>query len=305
MEEQQKVTFLGLEESKDGPWDIVILPIPFEMTTSWGEGTEDGPAACISASSQVELYDPLLPMELPCGMNMHTAEAWSSDAGTLMEQLNSIRDYAIEWLDGAQFPIFLGGEHGILPPLMQAAAGHPSLGGDLGRLTLIQVDAHADLRDQLGGERFSHGTAARRSLDAGVGKVVQIGTRALSREEAEFSQNDGRVETWYARDFMGVCEGQAGWAALMDRIAQIEGSVWLTFDVDGLDGSLVPDTGTPVPGGLSHWAAVEIIEKLFASGAEVIGADVNEIVPGEDRLTQFNAALIATKIVAAHIASRG
>ena len=304
MEEQQKVTFLGLEESKDGPWDIVILPIPFEMTTSWGEGTEDGPAACISASSQVELYDPLLPMELPCGMNVHTAEAWSSDAGTLMEQLSSIRDYAIEWLDGAQFPIFLGGEHGILPPLMQAAAGHPSLGGDLGRLTLIQVDAHADLRDQLGGERFSHGTAARRSLDAGVGKVVQIGTRALSREEAEFSQNDGRVETWYARDFMGVCEGQAGWAALMDRIAQIEGSVWLTFDVDGLDGSLVPDTGTPVPGGLSHWAAVEIIEKLFASGAEVIGADVNEIAPGDDRLTQFNAALIATKILAAHIASR-
>ena len=305
MEEQQKVTFLGLEESKDGPWDIVILPIPFEMTTSWGEGTKDGPAACISASSQVELYDPLLPMELPCGMNMHTAEAWSSDAGTLMEQLNSIRDYAIEWLDGAQFPIFLGGEHGILPPLMQAAAGHPSLGGDLGRLTLIQVDAHADLRDQLGGERFSHGTAARRSLDAGVGKVVQIGTRALSREEAEFSQNDERVETWYARDFMGVCDGQVGWAALMDRIAQIEGPVWLTFDVDGLDGSLVPDTGTPVPGGLSHWAAVEIIEGLFASGAEVIGADVNEIVPGDDRLTQFNAALIATKILAAHIASRG
>tara|TARA_B100000676_G_scaffold47995_2_gene46880 strand:+ start:3715 stop:4632 length:918 start_codon:yes stop_codon:yes gene_type:complete len=303
MEEQQKVTFLGLDESEDGPWDIVVLPIPFEMTTSWGEGTENGPVACISASSQVELYDPLLPEELPCGMNMHTAEAWSSDAGTLMEQLDSIRDYAIEWLDGMQFPIFLGGEHGILPPLMQAAAEHPSLGGDLSRLTLIQIDAHADLRDQLGGERFSHGTAVRRSLDAGVGKVVQIGTRALSREEAEFSQNDERVETWYARDFMGVCDGQAGWGALKERIARIEGPVWLTFDVDGLDGSLVPDTGTPVPGGLSHWAAVEIIEGLFASSAEVIGADVNEIVPGEDRLTQFNAALITTKILAAHIAS--
>ena len=304
MGERQNVTFLGLDESEDGPWDIVVLPIPFEMTTSWGEGTEDGPAACITASSQVELYDPLLQEELPCGMRMHTAEAWSSDAATLMEQLDSIKDYAIEWFDGEQFPLFLGGEHGILPPLMQAAAGHPSLSGDLSLLTLIQVDAHADLRDQLGGERFSHGTAVRRSLDAGVGKVVQIGTRALSREEAEFSQNDERVETWYARDFMGVCDGQVGWAALMDRIAQIEGPVWLTFDVDGLDGSLVPDTGTPVPGGLSHWAAVEIIEGLFASGAEVIGADVNEIVPGDDRLTQFNAALIATKILAAHIASR-
>ena len=305
MGERQKVTFLGLDESEEGPWDLVVLPIPYEMTTSWGEGTENGPDSCIVASSQVELYDPLLPEELPCGLRIHTANPWSSEAGTLMEQLDSIKDYAVEWLDGEQFPLFLGGEHGILPPLMQAATGHPSLDGDLSLMTLIQVDAHADLRDQLGGERFSHGTAVRRSLDAGVGKVVQIGTRALSGEEAEFSQTDERVETWYAREFMGVCDGQAGWAALMDRIAQIEGPVWLTFDVDGLDGSLVPDTGTPVPGGLSHWAAVEIIEGLFASGAEVIGADVNEIVPGEDRLTQFNAALIATKIVVAHIASRG
>jgi len=304
VEEHQKVTFLGLDEAEDGPWDIVVLPIPYEMTTSWGEGTENGPEACILASSQVELYDPLLPEELPCGLRMHTASSWSSEAGTLMEQLDSIRDYAVEWLNGEQFPLFLGGEHGILPPLMQAVVGHPSIDGDLSRLTLVQIDAHADLRNELGGERFSHGTAIRRSLDEGVGKVIQIGTRALSRGEAEFSHNDERVETWFARDFMGVCDGQAGWNALIERIGRIEGPVWMTFDVDGLDGSLVPDTGTPVPGGLSHWAAVEIIEGLFASGAEVIGADVNEIVPGEDRLTQFNAALIATKILAAHIASR-
>ena len=133
MGERQNVTFLGLDESEDGPWDIVVLPIPFEMTTSWGEGTEDGPAACITASSQVELYDPLLQEELPCGMRMYTAEAWASDAATLMEQLDSIKDYAIEWFDGEQFPLFLGGEHGILPPLMQAAAGHPSL------LSLIHI----------------------------------------------------------------------------------------------------------------------------------------------------------------------
>ncbi len=305
MEDSRRPRFLGLEESDSGPWDVVVLPVPFEMTTSWGEGTEKGPAACIEASSQVELYDPLLPDDLPCGLDFHTAEAWSSEAGSLLEQLDSIRDYAAKWVDGAQFPVFLGGEHGILPPLMQAVSGHPEISGDLGRLTLVQIDAHADLRDNLGGERFSHGTAVRRALDAGVGKVVQIGTRALSREEVAFAEDDERVETWFARDFMGVCDGQAGWAALMDRIDSIEGPVWLTFDVDGLDGSLVPDTGTPVPGGLSHWGAVEIIERLFASGAGVIGADVNEIVPGEDRLTQFNAALIATKILAAHIASRG
>ena len=88
------------------------------------------------------------------------------------------------------------------------------------------------------------------------------------------------------------------------KVRDKEIQIAIVLDVDGLDGSLVPDTGTPVPGGLSHWAAVEIIEGLFAGGAEVIGADVNEIVPGEDRLTQFSAALIATKILAAHIASR-
>ena len=304
MEGSSRPRFLGLEESDSGPWDVVVLPVPYEMTTSWGEGTEKGPKACIEASSQVELYDPLLPEDLPCGLNIHTAEAWGSEADTLLKQLDSIRDYAVKWLDGSQFPIFLGGEHGILPPLMQAAAGHPEIERDLGRLTLVQIDAHADLRDELGGERFSHGTAVRRALDEGVGRVLQIGTRTLSREELTFAESDERVETWFARDFMGVCDGQAGWAALMDRIDSIEGPVWLTFDVDGLDGSLVPDTGTPVPGGLSHWGAVEIIEHLFASGAEIIGADVNEIVPGENRLTQFNAALIATKIMAAHIASR-
>jgi len=306
MEDSERPRFLGLEESESGPWDAVVLPVPFEMTTSWGEGTEHGPAACIEASSQVELYDPLLPDELPCGLGIHTADAWSSKAPTLRAQLDSIRDYATKWLDGEQFPIVLGGEHGILPPLMEAASDHPDLGGDLGLLTLVQVDAHADLRDELNGERFSHGTAVRRALDAGVGRVIQIGTRALSRGEAAFAAADSRVETWFARDFMGVCDGQAGWARLTERIAQLEGAVWLTFDVDGLDGALVPATGTPVPGGLSHWAAVDLIEGLFAAPkSTVIGADVNEIAPGkDDSLTQFNAALIATKILVCHTLSR-
>ncbi len=297
-------TFLGLEESDDGPWDVVVLPVPYEMTTSWGEGTEHGPAAAIEASSQVELYDPILDEELPCGLAFHTAEAWGSDAGTLLGQLESIREYLKPWFDGAAFPLVLGGEHGLLPPLVEALSGHPALAGDLSGLTIVQVDAHADLRDSLNGERFSHGTAARRALDAGVGGLVQIGIRALCRDEAEFAAADDRVETFYARDLFSPSDGQAGWEALLARIDNLSGPVWLTFDIDGLDGALVPDTGTPVPGGLTHWGAVEIIERLFASEANILGADVNEIAPGEDRLTQFNAALIATKILAAHIASR-
>jgi len=303
MDEGTPTTFLGLDESDEGPWDVVVLPVPYEMTTSWGEGTELGPAAAITASSQVELYDPLLDEELPCGLAFHTAKAWSSEAGTLREQLDSIREYLEPWFDGVAFPLVLGGEHGLLPPLVEALSAHPALAGDLSRLTIVQIDAHADLRDSLNGERFSHGTALRRALDAGVGGLVQIGIRALCRDEAEFAAADGRVETFYARDLFNPSDGQAGWEVLLARIEELSGPVWLTFDIDGLDGALVPDTGTPVPGGLTHWGAVEIIERLFASEARILGADVNEIAPGEDRLTQFNAALIATKIIAAQIAN--
>ena len=303
MENDERTGFLGLEESDEGPWNVVILPIPFEMTTSWIEGTKMGPSACIDASSQVELYDPLLPEELPCGFSFHTADPWSSEAGTLMEQLDSIREYFSEWV-GEIFPMILGGEHGILPPIMQALSNHPELQGDLSRLTLIQIDAHADLRDELQGERYSHGTAIRRSLDAGVGRVIQIGTRALSKDEAKFSLEDKRVETWYARDILGIPEGGRSWKDMLESIAEIDGPVWITFDIDGLDGKLVPSTGTPVPGGLSHWAAVEVIENIFSSPTvRVLGADVNEIAPGrESPLTEFSAALIATKIISCHIA---
>ncbi|GIT41156.1 MAG: hypothetical protein Ct9H300mP10_01660 [Methanobacteriota archaeon] len=97
---------------------------------------------------------------------------------------------------------------------MQAVSGHPEIGGDLGRLTLVQVDAHADLRDELGGERFSHGTAVRRALDApGSAGWCRLERGLCPVKGAAFAEDDGRVETWFARDFMGVRDGQAGWAA--------------------------------------------------------------------------------------------
>ena len=296
-------TFLGLNEDSEGPWDIIFLPIPFEMTTSWGEGTEYGPMAAIQASSQVELYDTLLEQELPCGMLFHTATPWASQAGTLQEQLESISEFLKPWIISGSFPIILGGEHGILPPIVNALSSHSSIAGDLSKLTVIQIDAHADLRDSLNGEKFSHGTAARRTLDAGIGNLMQIGIRALSLEEAKLIEEEKRITTFYARDLFNLRDGGVGWNNLISEVEKLSGPVWLTFDVDGLDGALVPDTGTPVPGGLTHWGAIEIIEKIFSSEANVIGADINEIVPGIDRLTEFNAALIATKITSCHIAN--
>lgn len=303
MEVPDSTTFLGLKESDSGPWDIVILQIPLEMTSSYGEGTQYGPKACIEASSQVELHDPILSEELPCGATIHTAEPWTSDAPSLREQLDSIREYVRAWVDGNQFPLVLGGEHGILLPIVESLSDHHLL-SDLSELTIVQVDAHADLRDELNGERFSHGTVIRRTLDLGVGRVIQIGVRAFSLEEEVLMESEERVQTWFAKDLLAVSDGNSEWKRMISSLAEITGPVWLTFDVDGLDGSLVPSTGTPVPGGLSHWGSVEVIERLFSSEkCELIGADINEIVPGkEGNLTQFSAALIATKIVSCYIA---
>ena len=304
MEEQRSSNFLGLKESLSGPWDVVVLQIPLELTSSYGGGTQFGPRACIDASSQVELNDPILDDDLPCGFNIHTAEPWSSDGPSLRKQLDSIRGYVGKWMSDDHFPLVLGGEHGILLPIVEAIEER-KLVPNLTDLTIVQIDAHADLRDELNGERFSHGTVIRRALDLGVGRVIQIGVRAYSSEEEDVIRNDGRIQTWFARDLFNFSKGTSYWQNLLVELSEIEGPVWVTFDVDGLDGSIVPSTGTPVPGGLSHWGSVEILEQVFSSvKCEVIGADVNEIVPSkEGTLTEFSAAMIAAKIVACHFSN--
>ena len=287
-------SFLGLPDL-GGDADILISPVPYELTTSYGQGTARGPEACIEASGQVELFDDLLGEELPAGAVIRTVEPWDGEGATLQEQLNGIGKYASEQYSNGGFPIFLGGEHGILPGILR---GCPE------KVSLIQIDAHADLRDELDGEPYSHACAIARSLDEGAKSVHQVGIRAYCRQEADYIENDDRVKTWFARDVMSPCTGAKAWNEWLEAIAKIEGPVHLTIDIDGLDGSLVPATGTPVPGGLSFWHVVQTIETAFAN-CDIISADVNEIVPEEGTpLTQFTAAMIATKIAAARIASR-
>jgi len=283
--------FLGLPTPKGDP-DVIIASIPYELTTSYGQGTAKGPSACIEASGQVELYDDLLNQELPAGANILTTKEWNGEGNTLQEQLDSIGRYAAEQYETGAFPIFLGGEHGILPGILR---GCPE------KVTLIQIDAHADLRDELDGEPYSHACAISRSLDEGALGVYQIGIRAYCKQEAEYISSDDRVNTWFAKDILNPSTGQGSWSDWLDKISQIKGPVHLTVDIDGLDGSLVPATGTPVPGGLTFWHVVQTIETAF-SKCDIISADVNEIVPQNDTpLTQFTAAMIATKIIAAQI----
>tara|TARA_Y100000739_G_scaffold26146_1_gene20191 strand:- start:84 stop:1115 length:1032 start_codon:yes stop_codon:yes gene_type:complete len=306
MEDSGKKTFLGLEEDKNGPHDIVLLPIPYEMTTSYREGTEFGPEACIDASLQIELFDELLDEELPCGYKFFTSKPWNNKVNSLAEALGSIEKFSSKWVNGKQFPIFLGGEHGMLLPIIRSLKKHPEINDDLEKLTILQIDAHADLRNELNGERFSHGTVIRRVLDEGVGKIIQVGIRTYCLEEKEIIENDERVNTWFARDLIRMDSERSNWNEMINQIKNLSGPVWLSFDIDGLDGFLVPATGTPVPGGLSFWGANEIIKELFsANNTKVIGADVNEISTSPNtNLTEFSAALITTKIIVNHILSQ-
>lgn len=299
-------TFLGLPEDGDAAPDVVILPLPYELTTSYGQGTADGPAACLEASAQVELYDVLLDEDLPAGLVFRTEAPWASEAGSLVQQLDDLEGFLRPWCTGDVFPMALGGEHGILPPFLAAMRDHPALEGDLGRLTVVQIDAHADLRSHLDDEAYSHACAAARALDLGIGRLYQVGVRAYSLEEQHRIDEDDRITTWFARDVMAPDDGSSAWRSFIEALGALEGPVHLTFDIDGLDGAMVPATGTPVPGGLTFWHAVQAIEALFsAPKAKVISADVNEIVPQEGSpLTQFTAAMMATKIIGAHALAR-
>jgi agmatinase len=297
--------FLGLPRG-EGAADVAVVPLAYELTTSYGTGACDGPQACVEASAQVELYDDRLGDDLPAGLVISTEPVWEGTAPTLRAQLDELASHAASFYTGDLFPLFLGGEHGILPPIMHAARHHPSVNGDLSALTVVQLDAHADLRRSLDDEVFSHACAASRSLDVGVGRLLQAGIRAYSLEEAERIQSDERITTFFARDTQHPHSGGKAWQAWLDQLSSLKGPVHFTLDIDGLDGALVPATGTPVPGGLSYWQAVETIETLFANpNVVVISADVNEIVAQHDMpLTQFTAASLATKIIASHVLAR-
>ena len=299
MSEFVEGNFLGLPEGQGTP-DVAILSVPYELTSSYGQGSNKGPKATIAASAQVELYDALLPEDLPCGFQIRTVEAWNGEGGTLQEQLSGICEYVTPYLTSS-FPVILGGEHGMLPAIISAV----SEGINLKDLTIVQIDAHADLRDELEGDSFSHACAIRRSLDLGVGQILQIGIRAFAREEIEFADNDGRIQSWFARDILNPYGGEAAWRKWLDTLSRISGPVWLTLDMDGLDPAYVPTTGTPVPGGLAYWQVVETIETIAtASDAKWIGADINEIVPDpNNNVTEFTAAMLATKIVSTYLAS--
>ncbi|MEM7415024.1 MAG: agmatinase [Gemmatimonadota bacterium] len=266
-------TFLGLDSpagSADRA-DSWILPVPYESTTSWGSGTRRGPDAILGASRYVELYDQEFDCEPGGELSIHTLpslELSRAGAGPAMEELG--RAYGrVAAEAGDRFLLMLGGEHSVsAPPIRVQAERLAEKTGE--RLSVLQLDAHADLRGEFEGTPHSHACAMARVLD--VADVVAVGVRGVSAEEVEVSRkHEGSTLLW-------ADEMHAG-EEWMDRAMDALGpTVYLTFDVDFFDPSIVPSTGTPEPGGGSWYPTLKFLKRVFAE-RHVVAADVVELAP--------------------------
>lgn len=288
MPERARPTFLDLPPELSDPTTAraAVWPVPYEATTSYGEGTRLGPAAIVEASAQVEFYDIELDAE-PCRMGIATLPppTLPRDPAATVEALR--RAYEDLLADG-RFLVALGGEHTITYPLV--AAWRSRLAAE-GGLSVLQLDAHADLRDEYQGTRWSHACVMRRVLDDGV-PVVGVGLRAFSIEERDLLRERRQVAV------LGHELGAADW---IDRVlAALGPKVYLTFDVDFFDPSLVPATGTPEPGGGTWSQATALLRRVFAE-RQVVAADVVELAPIEGlHAPDFVVAKLVYKILGYH-----
>jgi agmatinase len=262
-------TFLGLDERASAfeRAGAVILPVPYESTTSYGGGARSGPGAIIEASRYLELYDQEWDAEVGTAVGVHTlpaVELTRAGATPAMAELREVHDRVLE-AAGDRFVIMLGGEHSVSSSAILSHADRRR-----GRITVLQMDAHADLRDEYEGSPHSHASAMARVLDEA--DVVGVGLRAVSAEEIEVARSREGITMIWADEMWQ----NDRW---MDRALEALGpEVYLTFDVDYFDPTLVPSTGTPEPGGGDWYRTLRFLRRVFAE-RHVVGCDVVELAP--------------------------
>lgn len=241
----------------------VILSIPYEATTTFGKGTKNGPSAIIEASRNMELFDEETFLNGYLD-GIHTTSDLLFEDINPQKMVETVYNAAKDFISMEKFLISIGGEHSISFPLYKA---HKDLLGEIG---VLQVDAHLDLRNSYEGTIFSHASVMKRIFEC-CDKVVQVGIRSLSEEEGEFIKNyKGKI--FWARDIIK----NKNW--IKDVIESLPEKVYITFDVDGLDPSIMPATGTPEPGGLFYYETLELLREVVQA-KKVVGADFVELAP--------------------------
>ena len=260
-----KKGFLGIDNKFNFKEKVVVVPFGLEKTVSYGGGTKNGPKEIIKASHQVELYDEELNCEPFRKIGIKTLKFFKIDKN-IKKALKKIADINNRLLTKKLFPMTLGGEHsitaGCIVPFVKKYKN----------ICILHFDAHADLRENYNGEKFSHASAMRRCLDYKNVSIISFGIRNISQEEIPFlKKNKSRINIFWAKD-------KAKWDFKKFKRLIKNKTVYLTFDVDGLDSSIMPATGTPEPGGLLWDEALNII-KIATKNSNIVGADVNELAP--------------------------
>ena len=280
----QKKGFLGYDANYKIENKVVVIPFGLEKTVSYGGGTKNGPKEIISASHQVELFDEELNKEPYKEIGIKTIKPFpiKKTISSALEQLSKINEKIIS---KNKFPLVFGGEHSITPGAIKPFVKKYD------QITILHFDAHADLRESYNGEKFSHASAIRRCLDYNNVKVVSFGIRNLSQGEMKYyKDNRNRIEIFWSKD-------KKRWD-LNELKKFFNGkNVYITFDVDGFDSSIMPATGTPEPGGLFWDDVLPIIKKVCQIG-NIVGADINELAPIKNfNSYNFLVAKLAYKIL--------
>ncbi len=261
--------FLRSEYSFDES-DVVILPVPYEKTVCYMPGTAKGPKAIIDASVQLEKFDVELGYEIDSKVKIHT---------TGEVEFEELEKRVSEIIQKNKLPVVLGGEHTVtIPPVKAIAKKYTGL-------SVLQIDAHGDLRDEFEGEKMSHACVMRRVREI-TKKTVQVGIRDMSREESSYIEKEGIRNSIHGAKFN------------IDKITeQLSDNVYITVDLDGFDPSEVPAVGTPQPGGL-HWDEVTELLRKVSEKKNVVGFDVVELAPIKDQVaSDFLAAKLVYKMI--------
>ena len=276
--------FLGIDNNITTKEKVIVVPFGLEKTVSYGSGTKNGPKEIIKASHQVELFDEELNKEPYKEIGIKTLKPFpiKNKIEKALDQLSKINEKIIS---NNKFPMVFGGEHSITPGAIRPIVKKYD------EIVLLHFDAHADLRESYNGEKFSHASAIKRCLDFDNVKVVSFGIRNLSQPEMIYYQNNrDRVEIFWGKD-------KKDWDLKKLRDLFSKKNVYITFDVDGFDASIMPATGTPEPGGLL-WEDVLPIIKKVCQISNIVGADINELAPIKNfNSYNFLVAKLAYKIL--------
>ncbi len=273
---------------------VVVVPVPFDGTTCYQPGTREGPRAIIDASRNLELYDAEL-RRSPYRVGIHTlraVEPVAGNSGAMVDRLEQVTGYL---LDQGKFVVTLGGDHltsiGVVRAFARRFAG----------LSVLQIDAHADLRDEYEGATLSAATVMRRVLEV-CPRTAQVGIRSLSEPEAQLVA-ERTLPMWLAADIAAQARrGEHHW--IDEVVAALGDEVYVTVDIDGLDPSLVPGTGTPEPGGLGWYDVVDLLT-VVAARRRIVGCDVVELSPLlEGHVSPVVAAKLAYKLIGLAVPER-